>query len=234
MTFITTDPERELDSLLTVISQATSWLDTTTTSKLQSRKGELLAAIRNAKSQPFFWGTPEPIKTKVSRQYKGDNEAHGIYAKFSFKWQLRLVPDQQRRFFVVGGGCNVEFFSDANAILRDYHFDACQGGVDHGNAHHPFAHFQYKIDGLSDLPRLPSLIVTPTDVLEQVLLDLWPSDWVQRATKSKTKAALNGHYSNQRKRIRLLADQFASAAAAAAVPLRGLQSELASPLDLAI
>lgn len=236
LTFITTDPERELDSLTTVINQASSWLETISTSRLNSRNGELLAAIRNAKSQPFYWGTPDPIQTKVSRQYKGENNnaAHGIYAQFSFEWRLQLIPNQKRRFSIIGGGCKVEISSDANVLLRDYHFDTCQGGIDHGSAHHPCSHFQYNANGLSDLPRLPSLIVTPTDVLEQVLLDLWPSDWVEKAARSKTKAALNGHYSNQRKRIRLLADQFASAAATASVPLRGLQSKLTSPLDLAI
>ncbi|TBB95935.1 hypothetical protein ELH39_01040 [Rhizobium ruizarguesonis] len=236
MAHLILDPIVELDTLTSLISQAVKVLDAGASGRFESRKRELQALIRGQQNEiAFGLANEKPIVTVNSLEYKGlqDGQASPVSAEFSFNWSLRRVG-ATGKFEVRGGGTNVAFKNQNGDVLRQFHFDACRGGQDAagGIAHHPFSHFQYKGDALADLPRIPSLVLTPSDVLEQTLLDLWPKQWHTIAAGSKGKAQLKTHHNGQKRRVEKIALKFIDHMKTAVLPLRGLQAPLAADFDL--
>lgn len=236
MAHLILDPIIELDTLSSLISQATQVLEASASGRFESRKKELQALIRSQQNEISFGLTSEkPIVTLSSQEYKGlaDAQASPLTADFSFNWSLRRVG-ATGKFEVRGGGTNVKFKNQQGGVLRQFHFDACRGGQDDagGSAHHPFSHFQYKGDPLADLPRIPSLVLTPSDVLEQMLLDLWPRKWHTLAAGTQGKARLKAHHKGQKQRVEKIALKFIDHMKDAVLPLRGLQAPLAADFDL--
>lgn len=242
MTFyLTVSGEAEVRALATLVDNARSHLDSSSLAAFENHKRILLALAkppagrwRDQDPNVFKFGLKAPLKTIVTREYKGDrNDADALYAQVGFEWKIRRVAADEGRFEVHGGGVKVEYLRPDGEGLKDFHYDVCRGGVDErgGAAHHPFAHFQYGRE-FSDLPRLPSLIFTPTDILEQVLLDLWPKTWPATSQRLGIKAALHKHYLGQRRRLEASAKCFVDSAKAAKLPLRGMQEKLVANLAL--
>lgn len=242
MTFyLTVSAETEVRALTTLVENAKSFLDASSLAVFENSRRTLLALAkpdagrwRDQDPNTFKFGLKTPLKTVVSQEYKGDrNDADKLYAEIGFEWKLRRIPAEEGRFEVHGGGVNVKYLNPDGEDLKNFHYDVCRGGVDErgGSAHHPFAHFQYG-QAFSDLPRLPSLIFTPTDILEQVLLDLWPKRWPAASQKLGPKAALHKHYAGQKIRLEASATCFVNAAKAAKLPLRGMQDKLVANLVL--
>ena len=215
-------------------------LDSTSAQILERRCGVLRALLQPEREvhdrdpNTFEFGLQKPIRTIFSKEYKGDrNDAAEMCAEVTFNWRLCRIRTAPKRFEVHGGGVNVKFARPDGSELRHFHYDVCLGGMDErgGMAHHPYAHFQYGRES-ADLPRLPTLIFTPTDVLEQVLLDLWPRKWPSTAMGIRGKAALARHYKSQQSRIEISAQRFVDVAKAAKQPLRGLQDRLTQNLAI--
>ena len=180
----------------------------------------------------FKFGLSDPISTAFSTEYKGGGQNSRVRADIDFELELE-ESNTRGRFMIIGGGVNVAFVSDALGELRKFHYDACEGGVQgiNGRAWHPFSHFQFHGD-FSDLPRLPSLIMLPRDVLEQTLFDLWPNDWPRRVQGIHCQSAVAQHHSSQRDRIRTTADRFIAMSSSGRLPLRGMQERLSTTLSL--
>lgn len=236
MAHLILDPIAELDTLSSLISQATTVLDAGAGGRFEGRKRELQAQVRSEQNEiAFGLIADKPIVTLSSQEYKGLDYglASPLTADFSFNWNLRRVGDTGK-FEVRGGGTNVAFKNHQGEVLRQFHFDACRGGQDDagGRAYHPFSHFQYKGESLSDLPRIPSLVLTPSDVLEQTLLDLWPRKWHTIAAGTQGKARLKAHHRGQKRRVEKIALKFIDGMKDAVLPLRGLQARLAADFDL--
>lgn len=242
MTFyLTVSAETEIRALATLVDNAKSCLDASSIAAFEYGKRTLIAMAKpptgrwlDQDPNVFRFGLKTPLRTAVSQEYKGDrNDAAALYAEVGFEWKIRRVAAEEGRFEVHGGGVNVEYLQPDGQGLKKFHYDICRGGVDEhgGAAHHPFAHFQYG-QAFSDLPRLPSLIFTPTDILEQVLLDLWPKSWPATSQKLGVKAALHRHYHGQKSRLEASATCFVASAKAARLPLRGIQDKLVANLVL--
>lgn len=225
----------ELESLGKLISYADDLLESGTAEVFDHRRRQLTALLELDDPNPFHFDLKKPIRTIASGEYKGDGAgAHKVSAEITFAWTLRRVAATPGRFEVKKGGVNVTYLTHVGEALRTFHYDVCRGGADEqgGVAQHPFAHFQYKGAPFADLPRLPTLVFTPTDVLEQVLLDLWPRTWPTMASRMTARSGLVQHYVGQRVRLEASATRFIEVAKAAKQPLRGLQTRLAH--DLAI
>lgn len=237
MSHLTFSPDAELASFKGLIDRAGQFLQMGSASAFDARRGVLSAQLRRTDLNAVTVNLNEPIRTVFSKEYKGhgdDANAHDVRADVTFSWSLERIVDQPSRFNVKGGGVNVTYLNQQGAELRKFHYDVCQGGPDAGGgtAQHPFAHFQFHGAPFADLPRLPTLIFTPTDVLEQVLLDLWPRRWPSVASSMASRAALTPHYAGQRTRIEACATRYIEIAKTAKLPLRGLQDRLTQ--DLAI
>lgn len=225
----------ELEALQQVISHGDELLEAGTAAQFENRRRQLAALLENDDPNPFDFDLKKPVRTVFSREYKGDGAAaHQARAEVTFKWRLQRVADAAGNFAVQKGGVDVTYQRADGTALRTFHYDVCRGGMDEGGgvAHHPFAHFQYKGDPFADLPRLPTLIFTPADVLEQVLLDLWPQAWPRVASTVSSRSGLAKHYAGQRVRLEVCAARFIAVAKTAKQPLRGLQDRLVQ--DLAI
>jgi hypothetical protein len=240
VSYIAIDGETILDELGVLIRQARELMDSSAEPYFEGRRRTLSAAFGIDDPNEFTFGLEEgkPLRTRVSREHKGiqDSQASAgaVRAELTFKWVLIRRVEAPKRFNVKKGGVNVSFFSETGTPLRKFHYDACRGGPDEngGLAQHPFSHFQYS-DGLfSDLPRLPSLLFTPSDIMEQVLLDLWPMKWPSISNQVQSRTAMAGNHFRQKARLEVSANRFVEMAKAHLVPLRGLQSRLAADLYL--
>jgi hypothetical protein len=248
VSYITVDAAAVLDDLNLLLRQARELMDPSASAYLESRRRHLMTALAtpDLAQPPFDVPKSNPLKTGVSREHKGLKEgvptAGGVRAELTFEWELTRDPDNARRFRINRGGVNVAFLSAGGNELRSFHYDACRGGVDGqgGIAQHPFAHFQYSPvntgngvhSSFGDLPRLPSLLFSPVDVLEQVLLDLWPIRWPAILGGQQARRNLVHHHATQKARLATAADRFVSAAKTHHIPLRGLQMRLAADLPM--
>lgn len=239
MTFITVEAEAVLDDLERLLVQARELMEPTAEAYLAARRRVLVTILASDDPNPFDFGVhrDKPLRTQLSREHKGlANEPPGanpVSATLTFNWKL-VRQEDPRRFGIRTGGIDVKILNEAGDTLRTFHFDACRGGVDEngGIACHPPSHFQYKGAAFADLPRVPSLLFSPVDVLEQVLLDLWPRTWPAIMGRQGARLNLVRHHSAQKSRLETSANWFVHAAKRHRLPLRGMQSRLEAELRM--
>lgn len=163
-------------------------------------------ATSDADSRIFKWGTPagdlgRPIYTIDSEVYKGAIQGTGhkpVHAQLAFEWICNFDPGS-RRVFVDDGWISVELVKSAGATVKVVHYDVCRGGsID--SAAHPPVHVQFH-GALNDLPRLPTFLVHPVDVLDLFLHELFQSQWRAHLTSTRARHALRGYPKLQRQRF---------------------------------
>lgn len=193
--------------------------------------------------QTFCWSTEgQPIRSMASSTYKGQGGADAMEALFWFKWQCDRRDDC---WIAYEGSVNIEIHStgDAGGRYGGYHVDVCEGGLhveydaeggekkDQAKAgvRHCFAHSH--VD--KAMPRLPSVLVTPPDVLEFALTELWPTDWKKKIAGSTSRTnQLKPHHLAQRRRIHRVLGAIAQLATNP-YPITALHERLKSPVVLA-
>lgn len=192
----------------------------------------------------FIWSTEgRPVKTLPSRLYKGQGGADPLEAHVTFSW--RCERSEEAGWWVAyEGGVEVKLFPEGTSTDPDaaYHIDVCEGGLhveyDHTGAvkadqpaagvRHCFSHSHVA----ATMPRLPSVVISPPDVLEFVLTELWPEGW-KRAVAGSTGRAnnLKFHHFAQRRRIQKVLGAM-SLLASRPYPIPSLHERLTTPVVL--
>jgi len=163
-----------------------------------------LQSIRDSQmTQPQPWqiARERPVKTRLSKgEYEPEGKCggHHLYAEFSSIWSILPEPRSKKvpspRTFTVTGLCSMrtEFFEAEDVYtserrsLGSWRMEI--GLPDNPTEKHPGCFFHAQIlgdDGRTDppfphslsVPRLPSIAITPTAVMEFVLGELFQKEW---------------------------------------------------------
>jgi hypothetical protein len=130
-----------------------------------------------------IWQIPQdhPLDTTVAERQGG-----ALFGRLSFRWEVRkLTP----RTFSVSG--------NASTTMGIYDLGGSSGpllswNTDIGGAGHPGYrfHVQFKSDDKSvEIPRLPSILLTPADCLDFLLGELFQEKWTRHQLDKQTQTA---------------------------------------------
>lgn len=168
----------------------------------------------------FDWKTApaSPIEIIPSKVWKGDSEVVAPLRAI-MTLDYRCSYDATSKRVIVEEGVTVvklrtdTFEAATGHGEKTYHFDAGVGGWSNsaggGQAGHPPLHFQF-YGAVNDLPRLPSLIVHPVDILNLTILELHQKNWRVHSTKNETKTKLRRVPKRQTDRLIAAADLWKS------------------------
>ena len=171
--------------------------------RLLSAAAELEGWFQSRRPGSFPWTLDAPIETENSAFYQGEGNAHEVYARFTFLWHCERTDTEVAS--ASNGGTNIAIVRSTDEELDKYHFDLCAGGaVGTSPIMHCFSHAQYSAG--ASFPRFPSMVLLPSDVLEMLLFELWPSDWPEAIDNAGNR--LFKHHRGQRKRLRRVASAF--------------------------
>jgi len=156
------------------------------------------------------------IRTVASSAYEPDPRegAYRVAGELCFKWDVALLPNppaRTKRKFRVSGNASTKLLikevrpNEQDRLLGHWQFElgaadapGCFFHIGVGQSETPPMHFP---KGLS-VPRLPSILVTPTDALDFLLGELFQTRWQQRNTEELDEARIWGKH--QRHRLRKL------------------------------
>jgi len=195
--------------------------------RLRAAAEELEGWFQSNRPGDFPWTLDEPIETEPSSSYQGNGTAAAVSARFTFLWQCERTDDPEVAS-ASNGGTNITVVRSTGTTANEYHFDLCGGGaVGTSPVMHCFSHAQYSAN--TSFPRFPSMVLLPTDVLEMLLFELWPSDWPDAIDGDRS--SLLKHHLAQRKRLGRVAKAFQNLATKP-FPLMSLHARLPAPIQL--
>lgn len=172
---------------------------------------DLQNAVANAKATgtaEFYWKTPasDPIQIKESRQWKGGTaDFDPLSADINIDYKCILSEAGDRIF---ANGVTVIRIKDPDKEQEKvFHFDVEAGGwseiyqgKERDRAGHPAFHMQF-YGIVNDIPRIPSLIVHPVDVLSWAILELHQKKWRDHLTSVTGRSKLRLIPGRQRARF---------------------------------
>jgi hypothetical protein len=183
----------ELNALAAATSNgpAGGFLEKGSTERLKSLAERLRrqfeAAVKNGNSK-FRWETlaDENIITAWSKFHKGkDTEHKPLQAEISVRWDCQPIDATEAA--VIEGVTVVDLYYDSTK-RKTFHVDVCNGGNVDGSGHPPF-HMQFT-GPVSDVPRFPSFILSPVDVIDFTILEIFQRQWRMHMEQAKTKTVL--------------------------------------------
>jgi hypothetical protein len=127
------------------------------------------------------WQIPQnsPLQTLAS-----EREAGSLFGRLSFKWEVR--PVTPHRFCLGNGSTTIEIRNrGSSAPLVSWNTDI-------GGRFHPGYQFHVQIlsGGKSmEVPRLPSILLTPTDCLDFLLGELFQKQWTMHQYEKRGQTA---------------------------------------------
>lgn len=178
---------------------------------------------------PERWGVRkvQPIQTRVSKGKFEVGAAGGqdVFAEISFEWEVLLVPAAKRKkpstALQLDGMISTEVrlfpgepgysAADPGSEVAIWHFDVGMIATP-GTKRSPGCHFHTQLPWRAlgrvgwdlPVPRLPSLFVSPVDVLDFVLGELFQEDWKSACVEARAAA---GEWTvGQRKRLHAILD----------------------------
>lgn len=179
---------------------------------LDRLRGDLGFAVETAKKggdQSFKWETTSgsPIVIKKSRNWKGvARDADELSAEMTV--QYTCAWDSVKNRVRVKEGVTCVAIRNSVEVLKSFHFDSCEGGWNNSAAHPPF-HMQIH-GSVNDIPRMPSIIVHPVDVLNFAIMELHQSDWRELVETNDGRQKLRHLPARQRNRLIKIADGWIS------------------------
>ncbi|UVC12656.1 hypothetical protein IHQ71_31315 (plasmid) [Rhizobium sp. TH2] len=173
--------------------------------RLRIDLGFAVEAAKRGGPQTFEWETASgsPIVLRKSRNWKGANrDADELYAEMTVDYTCAW--DSEKGRVRVKEGVTCVAIRNSEEVHKSFHFDTCEGGWNNSAAHPPF-HMQVH-GSVNDIPRLPSIIVHPVDVLNFAILELHQSDWREHADTNDGRQKLRHLPARQRNRLIKIAD----------------------------
>lgn len=178
---------------------ADGFLDSSTTYTLNNAAGSL-ESIRARAGTNLTWKIPQgtPLRTRVSKGefQPGQTSGRNIHAEFSFVWEITPIEGKKKNsrktHFLLSGNAStsvrfVEHLGDDRKVCR------WAWNIDVGIGNSPGTHFhaQFKewherdLDcdevqcspSTLDVPRIPTLAMSPFMVVELVIAELFQDEW---------------------------------------------------------
>lgn len=202
--------------------------------RIERLSSDLKFAVSKAKGESdkeFKWKTAAgaPVVLKKSKNWKGvKDEADELQAEVTVDY--KCIWDETTSRVRVKEGVTCVLIRDSERSVKSFHFDACDGGWDNSAAHPPF-HMQ--IHGhVNDIPRLPSIVVHPVDVLNFTFLELHQSHWRTYVESNDAKQKLRHLPSRQKARLIKIVDDWSKTLKGGPNALVRLQQRMPASLDL--
>lgn len=207
-------PKEMSDDLVALSRVAAPFFSPQSVHRTERLAKDLINAAANAKAigqEEFPWKTvaSEPIQITESRQWKGGTaDFDPLSADISIDYKCTTISGSDR---LLAQGVTVMRIKEAGGTEEKVlHFDAEKGGwteihegKQRARAGHPAFHMQFY--GLvNDIPRVPSLIVHPVDVLTWAILELHQKKWRDHVISVGGKSKLRHIPSRQRLRFDLI------------------------------
>ncbi|KAA9010357.1 hypothetical protein [Histidinibacterium aquaticum] len=242
MTF-TFNPAHMADDLDSFSKGAAKFLQKGSKSRIDQLRIDLVSAVASAKKgggQDFVWRTrrDNPILFSGSQSWKGGTDDFDtMTAEISIDYLCSLQVETGRVW--VKGAVVITFRDSGNGGVKVVHFDTEEGGwreVVEGRtverAAHPPFHSQFH-GAMNDIPRLPSLIVHPIDVLNFAVMELHQKHWRKHIDTAKAKTLLRHLPKRQRERLRAILHQWdATVGLTYTHALIAMQRPFPKPLEL--
>jgi hypothetical protein len=177
-------------------------------SRLASNLRNAVASAKAGGSASFGWRTENelPVQILESKGWKGGTGTFdAMTADVELNYNCRFLPAHSR--VQATGVCVITIRDVPGDGKKVVHFDVEDGGwseirdgVLSDRAGHPPFHAQFH--GLvNDIPRMPSLIVHPIDVINFAILELHQKRWREHVTTFKARSELREFPQRQRARL---------------------------------
>jgi hypothetical protein len=156
------------------------------------RLREASRSLTTALESTGVWQLPSenPLET-----VEAEREAGFLFGRLSFKWDVRkLTPTT---FKVSGNASTTIEILNLGASAPPISWNTDIGGSGHPGHR---LHMQFRADGKStEIPRLPSILLTPVDCLDFLLGELFQEKWERHQYARHTQTA--GWTSDVRRRV---------------------------------
>lgn len=163
------------------------------------------------KIHPWGIGVSSPLRTKISHgQYQPNGKGkYHLYGELAFLWEI-CSTGERGRFRLAGNAsvaCILRPSDDRLAHLEQL----ARWRVDVGDAHGPGCHFHVQIPWGTDatpelrtidVPRFPSILVSPIDAIEFLLSEIFQERWSRHVVAN----AEHGFLDSRRRRFERLLD----------------------------
>jgi hypothetical protein len=140
-------------------------------------------------AHPVQWGIPaqRSLRTRVSEgKYEAAPRvgAHHVHAEISGYWELGVPRKSTRDVFRIErlASLEVRIIENSRGPITNWHFDIADAAACGCHFHTQISH------GTIPIPRLPTFLLTPTDVIDFVLGELFQDEW-ERTVSVETDAA---------------------------------------------
>jgi hypothetical protein len=237
------DAKEMMDDLTALSRVGSDFFGPNTVGRVERLVTDLRNAIADAKATgkaSFGWRTAlgEPLLIRSSRQWKGGTaDFDPLSAEIEVSYQCSLRPDDR----LLAEGVTVIRIKDPAKVDEEkvFHFDVEVGGwqemhngTRRDRAGHPAFHMQF-YGMVNDVPRLPSLVVHPVDVISLAILELHQKKWREHLTATRTKSLLRNIPSRQRSRFSATLDGWRQRFDSVDhLPIVGMQAPFREPLAL--
>lgn len=191
-------PNEMSDDLVALSRAASPFFSAQSVHTIERLAADLTNAVANCKhtgQTQFQWKTTAPIKIRESRQYKGGTEDFSpLSAELTVEYTCTRRDADERLY---AEGVTVMRIKDPDKEEEKVlHFDAEKGGwtemhegKERIRSGHPAFHMQF-YGLINDIPRVPSLIVHPIDVLTWAILELHQKKWRDHVMSVSNKSKL--------------------------------------------
>lgn len=239
----TFDPKEMVDDLNALSRAGSEFFAPHSVARLARLTSDLMNAMAGAKAAgkpDFTWKTPssEPLLIDKSRQWKGGSaDFDPLSAEISIEYKCAFTDSGR----LCAQGVTVVRIKDPTKDDEEkvFHFDVEVGGwqeIINGQprdrAGHPAIHMQF-YGMVNDVPRLPSLIVHPVDVISLLILELHQKKWREHLVKAQTKSFLRNIPHRQRARFGATVDGWRQRFSQPDhLPIVGMQTPFSAPLPL--
>lgn len=232
-----------VDDLGALARVAAQFLQRNSADRVGKLASDLRNAIANAKStgnNAFHWKTADdaPIEVKQSSWWKGNSQNFDpVMAKVHVDYLCRYLIDEDR--VAVTGSIEVTIVDVGGGGTKVVHFDTEEGGwqqttpegILEARAGHPPFHAQF-LGVVNDIPRMPSLIVHPIDVICLALVDLHQKRWRDHIETTKGRTDLRLIPGRQKTRLIALLDRWSTVVQSGGLPIVAMQRRLTNALNL--
>jgi hypothetical protein len=162
-----------------------------------------------SKTTPVLWevATEDSVVTRPNNgaHQSGSRGAANIWGKVSWAWRLTL---KENDVVEVAGGAStrISFLTSENEVERELLCMVLDVGVRSGPG--PTFHSQVKsvreclfasAGSEVDVPRVPSILLTPAECVELVIAELFQEQWARKV--QETHSTFTGVYKAQRDRL---------------------------------
>ncbi len=221
-------PEFHLESLQHEVEKlsriAADFIDVSSVRVLPQAAGDLKTFGNSRKIQESCWQIRDQeglrLRTKPTREFEpGGGGGYDVFGELAFTWGIKLTDATRnesrfnRKFFQVTGNASTQIRikrCEGNATIAQWQFEIGADGS-------PGCFFHVGIGKTGDelfpaslpVPRIPALLVTPTDALDFLLGELFQLEWPRVNSVQGEHTLIFGRL--QRARIKHMLDWYLKA-----------------------